>query len=327
MALKKTLHKNIAMDEWIKELTEDKRVEVWKKYKEAKDDDERVKIISSHHPKGYINIEPVKYLDDFLRYVRLVSTSSTWYRGESKEHKLLIPKLYRGVDDKAPTDILGISEVSKVLKKERQYFQEFRRRAKSIVNVEHDDIWSWYFLIQHYGGSTRLLVWSSNPLIALFMALDTSRDSFENPIVYLLASTVLTDYAFKDIGKDNAETGRVLYPGEDDTNKWISNIIDNDYNLPDSPIALLPANSDQRIVSQKSCFTLFGKRLNGFVKEGKQIICPCCDSRILFKIIIDGTCKNTLREELKKVGVSSDTVYLGLEGLTKELNEEIFTKK
>ncbi len=315
------------MDEWIKELPEDKRDEVCKKYNDAKDDDDRIKIIHSYHPKGHINVEPIKYLDDFFRCIRLVSTSSTWFKGESKEHKHLIPKIYRGVDDTEATDIFDESEATKVLKKERKYFQEFRRRAKSIVNIEHDDIWSWYFLIQHYGGSTRLLDWSNNPIIALFMALDTSRDSNENPIVYLLASTVLTDYAFKDIGKDNAETGRVLYPGEDDTNKWISNIIDNDFNIPDSPIALLPANSDQRIVSQKSFFTLFGKRLNGFVKDGKQIICPCYDRRILFKIIIDGKSKNALRQELRKIGVSSETVYPGLEGLTKELNEEIFTKK
>lgn len=316
------------MDKWIKEIAEENRDEVWQKYKNAKDENERIKIIYNYHPKGHINVLPIKYLEDFLRCIRLVSTSSTWYRGESKEHKFLIPKIYRGIDDIEPTDIFDESNVTKILKKERKYFQEFKRRAKSIVpNIENNDFWSWYFLIQHYGGSTRLLDWSSNPTIALFMALDSNRESTENPIVYLFAPTILTDYAFKDIGKDNAETGRVLYPGEDYTNKWISNIIDNDFNIPNSPIALLPANSDQRIVSQKSCFTLFGKRLNGFIKDGKQIVCPCCDNRILFKIIIDGKFKNNLRQELKKIGISSETVYNGLEGLTKELDEEIFANK
>lgn len=316
------------MDEWIKELAEDKRDIIREKYKNANDDDERIKIIHDNHPKGHVNVKLIKYLDDYLRCIRLVSTSSTWYRGESKEHKLLIPKIYRNVDDKEHTDMFDEPEVTKVLRKERKYFQEFRRRAKSIVpNIDNNDFWSWYFLIQHYGGSTRLLDWTSNPLIALFMALDTSREKTDNPIVYLLASTVLTDYAFKDIGKDNAETGRVLYPGENDTEKWISNLIEDDSNIPDSPIALLPANSDQRIISQKSCFTLFGKRLNGFVKDGKQIVCPCCDSRILFKIIIDGKSKDDLRQALIKIGISSETVYPGLEGLTKELNEEIFSKK
>lgn len=316
------------MDKWIEELVEDKRDEVWDKYKNAKNDDERISIIYSHHPKGHVNIKPIKYLDDYLKYIRLVSTSSTWYRGETKEHKLLIPKIYRDLDDKEPEDVFEESDVTKALKKERKYFQEFRRRAKSIVpNIDDKDFWSWYFLIQHYGGSTRLLDWTSNPLVALFMALDTSREKTNNPIVYLLAPTVLTDYAFKDIGKDNSETGRVLYPGEDDTDKWISNLTENNLDIPDSPIALLPANSDQRIISQKSCFTLFGKRLNGFVKDGKQIVCPCCDSKILHKIIIDGKSKDNLRQALIKIGISSETVYPGLEGLTKELNEEIYNDK
>lgn len=304
------------MDKWIKEIDEDKREEVWSEYKNAKDDNERIKIIHRNHPKGHINVVPLKHLEDYLKLIRLVSTNSTWYRGETEEHEFLIPKIYRGVEDK---------EITAVLKKERKYFLEFRRRAQSIIsNFEKDDFWSWYFLIQHYGGPTRLLDWSSNPLVALFMALDTNRDKTKNPIVYLLHPTVLLDYAFEDIGKEKTETGRVLYPGEDNTSIWISNIVENNYDIPKSPIALLPTNSDQRIITQKSCFTLFGKRKNGFVKDGKEIICPCCDSRVLFKIIIDGKSKENIRKELIKIGVSSETIYPGLEGLTKELNEEIF---
>ena len=313
------------MNDWIDEITDEKRDEVRKKFNNAKDENERIKIIHSYHPKGHINLEPIKYLDNYLRCIRLASTNSTWYRGESKGYNLLTPKIYRNINEAESDDLFENPEIINVLKKERKYFQEFRRRAKSIVTkIENNDFWSWYFLIQHYGGSTRLLDWTSNPMIALFMALDTGRENTDNSIVYLLAPTVLTDYAFKDIGKENQETGRILYPGEDDTNKWISNITNNNSDIPDSPIALLPANSDQRIIFQKSCFTLFGKRLNGFVKNGKQIVCPCCDNRILFKIIIDGKSKENLRQELKKIGISSETVYPGLEGLTKELNEEIF---
>lgn len=316
------------MDEWINEIEEEKKEDIRNKYAAAKNDDERIEIVHRYHAKGHVNIVPIKYLEDYFKCIRIVSTNSTWYRGESEEHKLLIPKIYRNIGYTENTGIFDETEIAKVLKKERKYFQEFKRRGKSIVSrIDKDDFWSWYFLIQHYGGLTRLLDWSSNPAIALFMALDTSRDKTKDPVVYLLASTVLTHFAFKDINKDNPETGRVLYPGEDDTDKWISNIIDNNNNIPDSPIALLPANSDQRIISQKSCFTLFGKRLNGFIKDGKQIVCPCCDRRILHKIIIDGKFKDNLRQELIRIGVSSGTVFPGLEGLAKEINEEIYSKR
>lgn len=306
------------MDKWIEELDKDKQDKIRKSFTKAKNDDERLNILYNNHPKGQINIEPVKHLDDFFKCVRVASTKSTWYRGESREHDFLIPKIYRNIKEE---------NIPNILSQEQKYFQEFKRRALAIVDdFDKNDFWSWYFLIQHYGGPTRLLDWTGNAGVALFMALDTSRERKDNPIIYLLSPTVLTDYAFKDIGKEDSLTGRVLYPGDDDTNIWIENLISKKLDIPESPIALLPPYSDHRIVSQKSCFTLFGKRLNGFVKDGQEITCPCCDRRVLHKIIIDGNSKDSLREELKKIGISSETIYPGLEGLTKDLNQEIFTK-
>ena len=306
------------MENWIKELEIESQQKVWDKYKEAKNIDEKIKILYHNHSSGQVNIEPIKHLEDFLKCIRLVSTSSTWFRGESKEHKLLIPKLYRNIEE---------NQIESVLKKEKQYFQEFRRRAISLATgIDKNDFWSWYFLIQHYGGPTRLLDWTSNANVALFMALNSNREKKDNPVIYFLAPNVMTDYAFKDIGRDTEETGRVLYPGEDQTDLWIANLMSENTLIPESPISLLPAYTDQRIVSQKSCFTLFGSRLNGFVKNDKQITCICCDQKILHKVIIDGNSKEKLLNELAKVGVSSETIYPGLEGLAKDINNEIFGK-
>lgn len=86
----------------------------------------------------------------------------------------------------------------------------------------------------------------------------------------------------------------------------------------------LPPYSDPRIVAQRSCFTLFGKRIDGFSKDGKEIVCDCCGRRIRNQIIIDGTKKNDLRRELAKIGVTSATIYPSLEGVAKELNQEFY---
>ena len=71
-------------------------------------------------------------------------------------------------------------------------------------------------------------------------------------------------------------------------------------NIPQSPIPLLPAYTDPRIISQRSCFTLFGSRLNGFYKDGKEIVCSCCERRIRHKIIIDGTKKTKFAKRVIK---------------------------
>lgn len=304
------------MVNWFLELEESKRDIIKEKYLSAKSTNKKIKILYENHPKGQISITPIKYLDDFLKCIRLTTTDSSWYRGQSREFDLLTPKIYRDIE----TD-----DVDNILEKERKYFFEFRRRAKSLVtSLPENDFWSWYFLIQHYGGPTRLLDWTSNAAVALFMALDTNRDSEDNPIVYILSPSVLSDFAYKDLGKKPSRPGLILYPGEDITNSWIFNIISDDNNIPESPIALLPGYSDSRIIAQKSCFTLFGKRINGFIKEDKEIVCPCCTRKVIHRIIIDGNFKESLRNELSKIGVTSETVFPGLEGLNKEITQEIY---
>lgn len=181
--------------------------------------------------------------------------------------------------------------------------------------IDPDDTWSWYFLIQHYGGPTRLLDWTQDAGMALFFALDTDRDSTENPIVAVIQPTVLTDYAFKEIAARTSIFGSVLYPGEVPTERWIANmtgetdqLIEIINKMPDSPIALLPPYSDPRITAQRSCFTLFGKQIYGFYKNGEHIVCPFCGQRIIFKLIIDGHEKDKLRKELTRIGITSGKV-------------------
>ncbi|MBA7698835.1 hypothetical protein ES703_107517 [subsurface metagenome] len=131
-----------------------------------------------------------------------------------------------------------------------------------------------------------MLDWTPDATIALFFALDTGRDSTENPIVTILQPTVLTDFAFEEIGEETSITGSVLYPGEAPTERWITNIIrENDQSIvkmPNSPIPLLPPYSDPRITAQRSCFTLFGRQMAGFLKDGKYIVCPCCNQNVIF---------------------------------------------
>jgi hypothetical protein len=304
------------MEEWINTIPEIDREKVKDQYKKAKTFDEKVGIVKDQHPKGYINIEPIRNLEEYFKYLRIATLPSTWFRGESKEFEFLIPKLYRNTEE---------SNIKEQLIKERKLLFEFRRRARPFApKIDPNDIWSWYFLVQHYGGPTRLLDWTTNATIALFFALDSDPNSKENPIVITLQPTVLTNYAFKDINYEKSVSSSVLYPGEIPTEKWINNLTSESFEIPDSPLALFPAYSDPRIIAQSSCFTLFGKLKDGFYKDGKQILCPCCDNRVIHKLVIDGNSKNDLRKEIYKIGITSGKVYPGLEGLNKEVVYEIF---
>jgi hypothetical protein len=310
----------VSMEDWLNSVPEEESEHVKQLYAKAGSFKEKAKVLMDWHPKAYANLEPIRNLEEYFKYTRLTTNEHSWFRGESREYGDLTPKLYRGISD---------DRVTEQHRKERDYYLEFRRRARSLApEVANDDTWSWYFLIQHYGGPTRLLDWTQDAAIALFFALGTDQDSKENAIVTVVNAPILVRFALDEIGWEKPSSDSLLYPGGAPSERWIANITGptdvSKADIPDSPVAILPPYSDPRITAQRSCFTLFGKRTRGFVKDGKLIVCPACGQRIFHRLVIDGHERKRLRRELARIGIASGKVYPGLDGLAKEIAEEIF---
>jgi hypothetical protein len=54
---------------------------------------------------------------------------------------------------------------------EERLFQEFKHRAVTLIHGPEFDNWHWLAYAQHLGVPTRLLDWTTSPLIAAFFAL------------------------------------------------------------------------------------------------------------------------------------------------------------
>ncbi|WP_210443150.1 FRG domain-containing protein [Vibrio crassostreae] len=102
----------------------------------------------------------ISSLEEFHSALRSQWDSHPIYRGESSDTYQLKCKLGRFIDFN--------SEVSMV--------EEFKRRAIPHLKTKPDNDWEWLALAQHHGLPTRLLDWTTNPLIAAYFACHNKYD-------------------------------------------------------------------------------------------------------------------------------------------------------
>src|SRR5580658_4507268 len=151
---------------------------------------------------------------DFMAFTERHAASGWLFRGvpDAVNHKL-IPKIGR-----CPRRYSAL--------REQVIFANFQRRAQQFVLTSAMTVWDTLALAQHHGLPTRLLDWTTNPLIACFFAVTGEpRDSDAKVFAIRPSETI--------------------------------NIVDqNDpFSVPDVGV-ILPGAVASRIVSQRGVFTV-----------------------------------------------------------------------
>ena len=254
-----------------------------------------------------------------------------WFRGESGDKPSLRPK---------------IAEFDH--HQENYFLQSFRRKAGGLANVPfRDHIDMWLFLAQHYRVPTRLLDWTEGALHALYFAINRRN---KNPRIYMLNARRLNDLA-------GAKTNPLNYPLTFDTPfstiyiqlAWLNrdlekikrSIKERLQRFPQNqtqeqikkgkeaidalnvkiPIAFPATYQDQRMIAQRSCFTIHGESLSSIQDILKESNIDLSECLIEFKIDPQET--DTLMKELNFLGISSATIFPDLDHIAEDLSFEV----
>ncbi|NOR62060.1 MAG: FRG domain-containing protein [Rhodobacteraceae bacterium] len=219
----------------------------------------------------------IKNLSEFVEYVehRTPGKSIGLFRGQAVCRNLL-PSIARMKPTKDTTDL------------EKRMLAELKRSGTLFLQDTKTSDWELLVIAQHYGLSTRLLDWTSNPLAALWFAC--SKEDEKDAYVYAL------------------DTGGMRLPGRGRKSP---------FEQPKTRV-FRPRLNNARIVAQHGWFTVhrFSVKSSRFVALENNLE---LNSK-LFEMVIPGAVKSQILWSLDRHGVNHTSLFPDLEGLCRHIS-------
>lgn len=213
-----------------------------------------------------------------------------WFRGHASSRWTLQPSLHREWLPSA----------------ERSLFVKFQAGAYSRATglPDQKDTSKWLCIMRHYGLPTRLLDWSYSPLVATHFAL--REPQFRSPVVWALNPYVLNMYhgsaaptlMLRDETPDKKlrkQLDDVLADGEVDDDS------ESQSEESRSVLAVLPPEVDNRLLVQRSCFTIHGIR--------KPLEHLRCHRPFLVKIKVAKGARGEISRSLSTLGFNDSVLF------------------
>jgi FRG domain-containing protein len=230
-------------------------------------------------------------IESYLRVVKEMRqglrSSSYLFRGHSKSEWELTPSIGRG---KKRTGLFFSWE-----RFEQGLLSVLKRQAQPhLKNIPAGDL-QWITVAQHHGLPTRLLDWSTSPLVALYFCVENNPKFDGSVWCFTPFISYLSDHELINSLKINS-IGRI------------------------EPFHLSP-----RVSAQQSCFTIHPlPKSNESFKSIRQVILEKPDSSMkLQEIKISARFKKKIRHELNEVGINRYSLFPDLDGLCSHLSWEM----
>lgn len=155
------------------------------------------------------NRKPSRHIESLKDYIDYIETEcgnfdTVLFRGQREDWSLL-PKLAR----------IKLRLQSSVIEAEDEMLNHLKRRSIPHLNRIPDNDWEWLSLAQHHGMATRMLDWTTNPLAALWFAINEPAVDNKDAVVWVFSLEDIKFIKDRDLGnKSPFEEGitRVYQP-------------------------------------------------------------------------------------------------------------------
>jgi hypothetical protein len=245
--------------------------------------------------------------------------SHWWFLGHADASWDPVPSVLRGdfLARRLPAASGGSEDAAdrqqELLTAEQDLNREFRIRSAYLLPADLDLV-AIYFVARHHGLPSRLLDWTENPLLALFLAV-VDRPDRDGEILVATPEDFQPDGAVQESPEDkrlfaDARTRAVRNTieflfGERPEDRLFEQL---DFNEP-RILPIIPDQRRSRLVRQGARFTL---HMPG---------CPVLSKEALRRQVIPSAAKHSIRQELRKLAIRWDTFFPDLDHVARELAE------
>ena len=235
------------------------------------------------------------------------------YRGHANAAWLLQSSLERVIGAKwSAAEVRKFEEYSLEIFKAKFHLYDER-------NTLPDSKLAWLSIMQHYGVPTRLVDFTESPYVALYFALEGYQPALQQDFaVFALDYSAVMDASIGLIKtKDGSfsETRMSIYPKQDQ-------VFDQTVDRFAYDIAWVtePKRHNERLDRQGGCFVVSGNR---DLRIAEVLEMPLYNSCKFIKFNIDKTLYPNVFALLRKMNVTSKSLYGDLDGLARSIRMQL----
>lgn len=220
-------------------------------------------------------------------------TGALWFRGHAKKAWELKPSIGRPVEEGGLYDATKGSD--DLYETESLVLQRFRRDGYPFVKRALND-WEAITLGQHHQLPTRLLDWTSNPLVALFFAAETHENT----------DGAIFAYRPRKVWSHHISTFEGQNPGNPSVPKPLKT---NGIKI------VFPMLIADRLIAQSGGFTIQDPLTCLMKRDNEDFTDDSLDILEIYQWTLPSSSKMQVLDELHRVSINYRTLFPGLDGV------------